>query len=137
MNFILTETLSPLHQSQLFDLYTQMWWAEDRTTEDLHAILQHSSFIIGIIDTQSDQLVGFARVLTDYTTLAYILDVIVSTSYRGKALGKLLMQSIIHHKKLKKVKKIELACKTEMIPFYEQFGFTEAYTDTLVMRLVS
>ena len=31
MNFILTETLSPLYQSQLFDLYTQMWWAENRS----------------------------------------------------------------------------------------------------------
>ena len=77
---------------------------------------------------------GFARVLTDYTTLAYILDVIVSADHRGKALGKLLMQSIIQHEKLKKVKKIELACKAEMVPFYKQFGFLEKHSDTLVMR---
>lgn len=134
MEFTLTEQLSIDHQEQLLDLYSQMWWSKHRTQQDLQDILFHSSFVIGILEVKSNHLIGFARVLTDYTTLAYILDVMVADAYRGNALGKLLMHYILDHNQLCHVEKIELACRPEMIAFYQPFGFSETYSDTLIMR---
>ncbi len=75
--FIIIENLSYFHQEKLFLLYRQMWWADHRTKEEMEKIIKNSSFVVGIIDYKRDRLVGFARVLTDYFTLAYIFDVIV------------------------------------------------------------
>ena len=132
--FVLTDNLLSHHQKQLFFLYQQMWWADNRTPEEMNKIIKNSSFVIGIIDTTKGTVVGFARILTDYYTLAYIFDVIVCESCRGKSLGKILMNYIVEHEKLKNVVTIELACQQEMILFYQQFGFLEDYNNTIVMR---
>lgn len=132
--FVITENFSSCHKQQLLSLYRQTWWADHREREEMNAIIENSSFIVGIIDSSNDSLIGFARILTDYFTLAYIFDVIICESYRGKSLGKRLMNHIIHHEKLKNVTKIELACRETMIPFYQQFGFLETNKDTIVMR---
>jgi predicted GNAT family N-acyltransferase len=132
--FILTDNLLSHHKKQLFMLYQKMWWADNRTQKEMNDIIKNSSFVVGIIDVTKDAVVGFARILTDYYTLAYIFDVIICESCRGKSLGKFLMNYIVEHEKLKNVAKIELACRQEMIPFYQQFDFLEDYDDTIVMR---
>lgn len=132
--FFITESLSCSHQEQLLSLYRQTWWANNREAVEINTIITNSSFIVGIIDRSKDFLIGFVRILTDYFTLAYIFDVIVCESYRGKSLGQFLINHIIHHEKLQNVAKIELSCRESMVPFYRQFGFSEIHEDTIVMR---
>lgn len=132
--FIITENLSFSHQEQLLALYHQMWWADKRTSEEINEVIENSSFIVCVIDNTKNAVVGFARILTDYFTLAYVFDVIVCESYRGKNLGKVIMNYIIDHEKLKNIMHITLACKKDMIPFYQQFGFLENDEHTVVMR---
>lgn len=80
-------------------------------------------------------LVGFARVLTDELRYAYIYDVMAVEHLRGQGLGKLIMQHILSHPKLKNVKYFELTCVPEMVDYYKKFGFTEDYGKVVAMRL--
>ncbi len=90
---------------------------------------------MGIIEIESNKLIAFSRVLTDYFKFSYVYDVIVDRQYRGHGLGKQLMEIIIHHPSMQNIQNIELVCRKDMIPFYAQFGFTDNYGGSVSMRL--
>ena len=79
--------LSDEHLIQLHQLYQQEWWSETRTLEDTRRGVQGSQLRIGLVDEQ-DALIGFARVLTDYTFKAFIFDLIVRQDQRAQGIGK-------------------------------------------------
>ncbi len=106
--------------AQLVRLYRQAPWAQGRTLEDARAMLSHTDVVISAWD--GDKLVGFGRVLTDYTYRASIWDVIVDKSYQGQKIGTELVQRILHHPSLKKVELFWLC--TRMPGFYEKLGFS-------------
>jgi GNAT superfamily N-acetyltransferase len=66
--------------------------------------------------------VGFARVVTDYATFAYLADVFIIDNYRGKGLSKRLMETIINHPELQGLRRWMLATK-DAHGLYAQFGF--------------
>lgn len=81
------------------------------------------------------QLIGFARVLTDYTIKALIFDVIIDREYRGYGLGKQIMETILQHGQLQGVQQFELYCLPEMEAFYEsKFGFSSNVGGITLMR---
>jgi len=129
------ETLSDDQVTQLLDLYQQGWWSSKRDLKDCQKILNNSSFIVGLIN-ENEELIAFARVLTDYYQFSYVYDVLVDKQHRGLGLGKKIIQAIINHPKLKGVENIELVCPKNMIAFYEQFGFSDDYGQSKSLRLV-
>ncbi|MBA3660323.1 MAG: GNAT family N-acetyltransferase [Gammaproteobacteria bacterium] len=131
--FTLIEAFNPPHLQQLFDLFKKMWWSEGRTDEDFITLL-NNSLSIGIIETQNQLLVGYARVLTDEVKYAYIFDVMVEEKYRQQGLGRLLMETILTHPKLDRIVNFELTCLPEMMPFYQQFNFRQDFGKVVAMR---
>ena len=69
-----------------------------------------------------DKQVGFARVITDEATFAYLADVFVLDEYRGKGLSKWLMQTIINYPTLQHLRRFMLATK-DAHGLYAQYGF--------------
>lgn len=69
-----------------------------------------------------NQQIAFARVITDQASFAYLCDVIVTESERGKGVGKMLMQFIMKHPALQGLRRFTLATK-DAHGLYEQFGF--------------
>jgi len=67
---------------------------------------------------------GFARVVTDYATFAYICDVFILPPFRKKGLSKWLVQTIIKHPDLQGLRRWSLAT-ADAHGLYSQFGFTE------------
>jgi GNAT superfamily N-acetyltransferase len=67
---------------------------------------------------------GFARVVTDRATYAYIADVFVDESQRGHGLGKLLMRAIRSHPDLQGLRRWALATR-DAHGLYRQFGFQD------------
>lgn len=67
---------------------------------------------------------GFARVVTDSATFAYICDVFILPEFRGKSLSKWLIQTIINHPGLQGLRRWSLAT-ADAHGLYKQFGFTE------------
>ncbi len=69
-----------------------------------------------------DKQIGFARVVSDFSTFAYLGDVFVLTEYRGKGLSKWLMKVMISHPELEGLRRWVLATK-DAHGLYSQFGF--------------
>jgi GNAT superfamily N-acetyltransferase len=70
-----------------------------------------------------NQQVGFARVVTDPATFAYLCDVFVIDSYQGHGIGRQLMEQVIHHPDLQGLRRFVLVTR-DAHGLYEQFGFT-------------
>jgi N-acetylglutamate synthase-like GNAT family acetyltransferase len=73
-------------------------------------------------------------VLTDFTYLAMILDVVVHPDCRGTGLGAALMDAVTRHPGLADVQSLELVCQPELVAFYEQWNFTDSVGRSLLMR---
>jgi GNAT superfamily N-acetyltransferase len=66
--------------------------------------------------------VGFARVVTDRATFAYLCDVFVLEEHRGKKLGRRLMEAVTGHPDLQGLRRLVLVTR-DAHGLYEQFGF--------------
>ena len=72
---------------------------------------------------ENDKQVGFARMITDKATFAYLADVFIIAEYRGLGLSKWLMEVIMSHPDLQGLRRIMLATR-DAHGLYEKFGFT-------------
>ncbi len=96
------------------------YWAEGipRTVVD-KAI--ENSLNFGVYDAAGKQL-GFARVITDRSTFAYLADVFVDPGAQGRGLGKTLMAAVVAHPDLKGLRRVLLATR-DAHGLYARFGF--------------
>jgi GNAT superfamily N-acetyltransferase len=115
----------------------QSYWAKGIPRETLARAVEHS-LCFGAYDTSGAQ-VGFARVITDFATFAYLADVFVLESHRGQGIGKLLMECIKQHPELQGLRRWTLSTK-DAHTLYAQFGFTalqwpERYMEILRLNI--
>ena len=80
-----------------------------------------NSLCFGVFE--GDQQIGFARVITDRATYAYVGDVFILESHRGRGLGKKLMAAIMGHPELQGLRRWSLVTR-DAHGLYQQFGFT-------------
>jgi len=131
------ETVHQLTDSQIQDLHAlfqREWWTTGRELDDVKRMLEHTDVIVALCEPRTKKLVAFARVLTDRVYKALILDVIVDAAYRGRELGRSLMETILQHPTLSSVRHFELYCLPELMPFYRKWGFTDALGTLCFMR---
>lgn len=100
---------------------TTSYWAEGRSIETIRVSIENS-IAFGVYN--GDEQVGFARVITDYATFAWIADVFILEGHRGQGLSKWLMEVIISHPELQAFRRWVLATK-DAHDLYRKFGFTE------------
>jgi GNAT superfamily N-acetyltransferase len=100
---------------------TTSYWAAGRSVETIRRSIRNS-IPFGVY--KGGRQVGFARVITDYATFAWIADVFILDSFRGEGLGKWLMEVIIAHPDLQGFRRWVLATK-DAHELYRKFGFTE------------
>ena len=98
------------------------YWAEEIPKEIVRASLA-GSLCFGVYCGQ--QQVGFARVITDYATFAYLCDVYILPEHRGRGLSKRLVEFIQKHPRLQGLKRWCLVTR-DAHKLYEQFGFRRA-----------
>lgn len=94
-------------------------WETDGIPRSLLERAISSSLCFGLYDGQ--QQVGFARVVTDYATFAFVLDDYIEISHRGRGLGKWLMQSIREHPSLQGLRRWMLYTHDQRI--YAKVGY--------------
>jgi GNAT superfamily N-acetyltransferase len=98
---------------------TNSYWAEGISKE----IIQRSidgSLCFGVFE--NDRQIGFARMITDQATFAYLADVFILEEYRGLGLSKWLMEVIMSHPGLQGLRRMMLATR-DAHGLYAQFGF--------------
>lgn len=72
---------------------------------------------------QQERMVGFCRIITDMATFGNLVDVFVVTDMRGKGISRLLMEEVMRHPVIKKLRRFTLSTTTAA-GLYEKFGFT-------------
>lgn len=102
-------------------LSNQSYWAQGRDLEVIKRGIENS-LNFGIY--QGARQIGFARVVTDYATFAWLADVFVLEVYRGQGLGKWLIDVILSHPRLQGFRRWALATK-DAHELYRNFGFDE------------
>jgi predicted GNAT family N-acyltransferase len=137
LKFELRNHLSSSQVEDLLRLYGNEWWSKERTRSDVERMVLASDVLFAMVEKGSESLAAFARVLTDRTYLALVLDVIVAPEYRGHGLGRLLVEGICSEPTLQNVASIELVCQPELIPFYQKWGFSENVGRSRLMRRTS
>lgn len=116
-----------IHQS-----LRQTYWAEAIPLDIVKKSLIHS-LCFGLYKQQ--QQVGFARVITDYATTAYLADVFIDPAYRGRGLSKWLMEVIMSHPELQGMRTWQLAT-SDAHGLYAKFGFAASDKPENIMRKV-
>ena len=99
-------------------LSTRAYWALGRSRETVERSIEHSLCFSAF---DGGQQVGFARVVTDQATFAWVCDVFVEDGRRGQGIGRQLMQAIVGDPRLAGLKRTVLA--TSSPGFYAPFGF--------------
>lgn len=134
MDFETIDRLNDRQVAELHEMYQMEWWTRGRKLADVQTVVEKSDVIVAIMKIETEELVAFSRVLTDYVYKAVIFDVIVKAAYRGENLGRRLMDTITAYPSLRKVKHFELYCRPEVVPFYKKWGFTSELGELEFMR---
>ena len=100
-------------------LSNHSYWAKGRSIEQVRISIENS-MCFGVYSGGTQ--VGFARVITDKSTFAYLADVFILDAHRGRGLSKLLMEEILEHPDLQNLRRFMLATK-DAHALYEKFGF--------------
>lgn len=95
------------------------YWAKGIPRSVVEKSLKHSLCFGAFCDGRQ---VGFARVITDFATFAYLADVFVAPEHRGRGVSKRLMQAIVKHPELQGLRRLLLATR-DAHGLYEHFGF--------------
>jgi len=106
------------------------YWAMGRPLEVVRRSIQNSlPFGVYCGPVQ----IGFARVITDYATFAWLADVFVLPEFRGHGLGKWLIGVIVAHPRLPGLRRWVLATQ-DAHGLYAQYGFTPLHIPELFME---
>lgn len=99
----------------------ESYWGKGRSLEVVKKSIENS-LPFGVY--YKKEMIGFARVLTDYATFAWVADVFILTKHRSKGLSKWLMETILSHPELQGFRRWVLATK-DAHELYRRFGFRE------------
>jgi GNAT superfamily N-acetyltransferase len=97
----------------------ESYWAVNIPREIVERSVQHS-LCFGVYD--GNQQIGFARLITDRATFAYLADVFIITAYRKRGLSKWLIATIQAHPELQQLRRWMLGTR-DAHGLYEQFGW--------------
>ena len=124
-------------------LSKESYWAKNIPLNIVTTAIENS-FCFGVYKKEGNNVlkqtlsigrqVGFARVITDKATFAYLADVFIISAYRGKGLSKWLLHEIMNHPELQGLRGWMLGTK-DAHGLYEQFGFTRLVNSERMMRL--
>lgn len=131
--FLISTDKSRLDVDSIFDyLSNRSYWAKGIPMDRVQRGIENS-MCFGVYSGAGNQA-GFARVVTDKSTIAYIGDVYIHEDYRGQGLSKWLMECILKHSELQGFRRWILLTK-DAHGLYKQFGFTEPQEPAFYMEL--
>jgi len=132
-NIVVTTDRSRLDLDVIHGFLTTSYWARGVPRDVVARSMEHS-LCFGAFD--EGRQVGFARVVSDRATFAYICDVFALESHRGRGVGKSLMAAIMSHPELQGLRRWTLFTR-DAHGLYRQFGFGAAGQPERLMEVVA
>lgn len=131
MEYEISDDKSRLDINTIHHFLAHSYWAEQIPIEIVEKAIA-GSLCFGVYN--SNELVGFARVITDAATFGYLADVFILEQHRGKGLSKMLMQQIMAHPDLQNLRRFCLAT-SDAHQLYTQFCFTSLTAPETMMEI--
>lgn len=132
-DFYISTDKSLLNTDFIHDYMTRTsYWGKGRSIQQTKTTIENS-FCFGMY-TQSNQQIGFARVVTDFVFFGNIMDVIIEPEYQGQGLGKSLIEFILNNEIIKGLQTITLKTK-DAHSLYKKYGFEKVGESSLYMSL--
>ena len=119
-NYTISTDPARIDVDAIADMLSRSYWASTRPRSQLERALQNSLVFSLYHGTQQ---IGLARVITDFSIFAYLCDVILHEDYRGKGLGRWLMETAHSHPDLQGLRRWMLTTDNAH-DLYSQFGYT-------------
>ena len=117
--FLISTDRARLDLDVIHRFLTRSYWAAGIPRETIARSIDNS-LCFGVYDGRNQ--IGFARVISDFATFAYVADVYIDEHYRERGLGKELMASIMAQPDLQGLRRWNLATR-DAHGLYAQFGF--------------
>jgi GNAT superfamily N-acetyltransferase len=130
--FLISTDRARLDLDMVHGFLTNCYWAKGIPREVVARSVEHA-LCFGVYDGSGAQ-VGFARVISDFATIAYVGDVFVLNTHRGRGLGRWLMESITHHPALQNLRRWILTTR-DAHGLYSQVGFSPVKSPERYMEL--
>ena len=130
--FLISTDTSRLDIDAIHAFLTRSWWAEGISRERVARALANS-LCFGVYDGQKQ--IGFARVISDFATYAYLCDDYILEDYRGSGLGSWLMECIFRHPELQGLRRWTLIAQEPR--FYAKFGFKPMAEPQMNMEILN
>jgi GNAT superfamily N-acetyltransferase len=117
---LVSDDKSRLDLALIFDfLRRHSYWAQEITTEILERAIENSLCFGVYLDGRQ---IGFARVVTDFATFAWLADVFIIADQRAKGFGKRLVAAVLAHPRLQGLRRFQLGTR-DAHGLYAPFGF--------------
>jgi GNAT superfamily N-acetyltransferase len=120
-DLLITDDRSLLDLDVIHGFLKGSYWSEDIPRDLLQRAIDNS-IPVGLY--RSGKQIGFARVVTDRATFAYLADVFILESHRGRGFSKQLMRVVMSHPELRNLRRWHLVTR-DAHGLYGQFGFSE------------
>lgn len=116
---------------------SRSYWASHVPREVVERSIAHSlNFgVYHLTAAQQVEQVGFARVISDYATFAYLSDVFILEDFRGTGLSKWLIECVRSHPDLQELRRWVLLTR-DAHALYKQYGFRELSTPERWLEIV-
>jgi len=130
-NYLISTDNSKLDIKVIQDYLSNSYWAKNRTLKTTKISIKNS-LCFGVYFKNSQ--IGFARLITDYATFAYLADVFILEEHRNKGLSKWLMEVILNYGEVQNLRRWFLATR-DAHGLYEKFGFTNLKEPEKIMEM--
>ncbi len=120
--FYISTNKSKLDLAMIHNFLKNSYWAKNIPLKVVEESIENS-LCFGVYE--GSKQIGFARVITDYATFAYLADLFIAESFRGLGLGKWLVECILEYPELQGLRKWLLATR-DAHELYRPYGFQMA-----------
>jgi len=116
--YLISDDKTKIQVKKVCQLLSKSYWAKDRPREIIEKSIINS-ICFGVYENENQ--IGFARCVTDYSTVYWLSDVIIDYNYRGLGLGKELVKAVVGDEQLKGC--FGILATSDAHGLYEKFGF--------------
>lgn len=127
--YLISTDKSKLDVGTISKFLARSYWAHTRPVDRIVRSIEHS-LCFGVY--HGDRQVAFARAVTDWSTMYWLADVFVDEEYRGRGLGKKLIETVVSCEALEGLNGI--LGTVDAHGLYEQYGFVRNPERAMVRR---
>jgi len=128
--YLFSDNKKLLQFERIVSLLHETYWAKNRNAEKIKKSID-TSLCFGVYC--SDLQIGFARCVSDYSTVYWLCDVIIDSKYRGIGLGKKLIECIVEHDALKGL--MGILGTRDSKGLYSKYGFKLSTNSFMIKKI--